>query len=231
MQDAQFPKVFDRLTSPDAGTPPAGGIPNDVAAKVARSVVKVQGQACDLIQEGSGFVARDDLVVTNAHVVAGERATEVFTPDGRRLDAVVVSFDPAVDLAVLRVDRLRLTVLDRADGALDERGAVFGYPGGGPQRESPARIAEEITARGRDIYHSAPTSRDVFVLAAALVPGDSGGPLVDDRGRIVGVAFAVDPSQSSTAYALTRAEVEAGLQRATKVGTTNAVGTGDCLVG
>jgi S1-C subfamily serine protease len=71
----------------------------------------------------------------------------------------------------------------------------------------------------------------VYVLAAALAPGDSGGPLVDDRGRVVGLAFAIDPSQSSTAYALTRAEIERGLARAASSGERNAVDTGPCLVG
>lgn len=231
VQDAQFPKVFERLTSPDVGQPPTSGVPAPVAAKVAPSVVKIEGRACDLIQEGTGWAAASNLVVTNAHVVAGERATEVFTPDGRRLDAVVVSFDPARDVAILRAEGLRLAVLSRADGAVDEKGTVFGYPGGGPQRESPARIAEEILAKGSDIYHSTPTRRDVFVLAAALAPGDSGGPVVDVQGRVVGVAFAVDPSEANTAYALTRGEIERPLERVIKSGASAAVDTGPCLVG
>jgi S1-C subfamily serine protease len=231
VQDAQFPKVFERLTSSDVGQPPTSGVPASVATKVAPSVVKIKGQACDLIQEGSGWAAGSDLVVTNAHVVAGERATEVFTPDGRRLGAVVVSFDSARDVAILQVEGLRLTVLSRADGHIDEPGAVFGYPGGGPLRESPARIAEEILAKGTDIYHSAPTRRDVFVLAAALAPGDSGGPLVDEEGRVVGVAFAIDPGEANTAYALTRTEIERPLKRAIESGASSAVDTGPCLVG
>jgi S1-C subfamily serine protease len=229
--DAPFPEVFDRLTSPDAGPPPTGPLPPDVSARVLPAVVRVEGQACDQIQQGSGFVGAADVVVTNAHVVAGEHATEVFTPDGRRLDAVVVGFDGDRDLAVLHVPGLGIAPLPRAGGEVDENGAVIGYPEGGPETESPARIAQDITAKGTNIYRNAETRRDVFVLAARLEPGDSGGPLLDARGRVVGIAFAVDPSSSTTAYALTRPEIEAGLASVLAAGATAAVDTGPCLVG
>src|SRR4029079_359127 len=85
-----FPEWFDTLSSPDAGTPPADGIPAEAAARVTRSTLLVEGQACDRIQEGTGFVAGANYVVTNAHVVAGERDTHVTTSDGRRLDSTVV---------------------------------------------------------------------------------------------------------------------------------------------
>src|SRR5204862_7843003 len=75
--DETFPEVFDTLTSPDAGSPPEGGLPRDVAQRVAGSAVKVEGNACDRVQEGTGFVAGPNLIVTNAHVVAGEARTRL----------------------------------------------------------------------------------------------------------------------------------------------------------
>ena len=54
------------------------------------------------------------------------------------------------------------------------------------------RIAEQIVARGTNIYRTASTERDVFVLAAVTAPGDSGGPVVDADGQVVGVLFAFD---------------------------------------
>ena len=229
--DAPFPQVFDRLVSPDAGSPPTVGLSAGVSARVRASVVKIEGRACDQIQQGSGFVVAENLVVTNAHVVAGERATEVVAPDGRRLPAVVVAFDPNRDLAVLRVNGLALVPLTRADGTVDVTGAVIGYPGGGPEDESPARVAQQIIAKGTNIYRDAKTTRDVFVLAARLMPGDSGGPLVDDHGRVIGLAFAVDPSNPTTAYALTDDEVTRGLSGTSTSGGAVAVDTGMCLVG
>ena len=98
-------------------------------------------------------------------------------------------------------------------------------------REAPARIAQEINARGTDIYRTGSTERDVFVLAAQLQPGDSGGPLVDTRGRVVGVAFAIDPSADTTSFALTTKEIDTVLDPVTRSDATTPVSTGACLVG
>jgi len=227
--DQSFPEVFDTLSSPDAGTPPGDGIPAEAAARVARSTLLVEGQACDRIQEGSGFVAGPNLVVTNAHVVAGERNTRVTTSDGRHLDTNVVAFDPNRDLAILRVPGLGLPALELGEGRVDDRGALFGHPGGGPLRQAPVRIAEQIVARGTDITRSIPTEREVFVLAAVTAPGDSGGPIVDPAGRVLGVMFAYDISRQTTAYALTRTELDTVLGPVLAGGTTASVATGDCL--
>ena len=67
--------------------------------------MQVEGPACGRIQEGSGFVVAGDLVVTNAHVVAGSTTTPVSARTASVLDADVVAFDPVRDLAVLRVAR------------------------------------------------------------------------------------------------------------------------------
>ena len=229
--DAPFPEVFERLTSPDAGVAPTTGLDPAVLARVSPSVVRIDGRACDRLQQGSGVVVADDVVLTNAHVVAGERSTTVTTEAGRKVTAVVVGFDPRRDLALLRAKGLGLAVPERGSIDVDERGAVLGYPGGGPLLESPARVAEQITARGTDIYRSTPTERDVFVLGAVLAPGDSGGPLFDAEGRVVGLAFAVDPGEQGTAYALTNDEVEAGVRSFLAAPVDRAVDTGPCLVG
>ena len=229
--EGPFPEVFSRLNGPGGvGAPPTRALAPDVAARVASSVLKIEGQACDQIQAGSGFVAGANLVVTNAHVVAGEPRTEVQTNDGRQLSATVVAFDPERDLAVLRVRNLRLFALPFADGGVGTTGAVFGHPGGGPLRIAPARIAETVNATGTDIYRTGHTTRRIHVLAANLAPGDSGGPLVDQQGRMVGVAFAVDPGQESTAYALTRGEVDSVLGPVL-AGREQAANTGPCVVG
>lgn len=229
---APFPEVFDLHNRPeDVGPPPGSGLSLEVSARVARSVVKIEGRACELIQQGTGWVVADDVVVTNAHVVAGEAETTVITSTSRRIDAVVVLFDANRDIAVLRVPGLGLDPLSRASTEVDTSGAVIGYPGGGSIQQSPARIAEEILAEGTDIYRRATTVREIFVLAAVLEPGDSGGPLLDQRGRVVGMAFAVDPGDSDTAYALTPDEVSDGINDVLGEGADTPVGTGGCLVG
>jgi S1-C subfamily serine protease len=228
--EAPYPQVFSPDDQPeDVGTPPVAGLSPAVDAAVRSAVVRVEGQACDQIQDGTGFVVSPGIVVTNAHVVAGEKDTSVFLPDGERMAARVVRFDPRRDLAVLRVPGLRLRSLQLGEGdaAAGTIGGVYGHPGGGPLKPTPARIAEKIDARGTDIYRTTPTQRSVFVLAARLQPGDSGAPLVDQAGYVIGIAFAIDPGADTTAYALTNDELRPAL---TAIPNRTAE-TGSCLVG
>ena len=73
----------------------------------------VLGTACGLGIEGSGWVARAGLVVTNAHVVAGAEGHRACELRGRQpgLDATVVAFDPRNDVAILRVPGLNAPAL------------------------------------------------------------------------------------------------------------------------
>ena len=214
--DNQFPEVFNSLRpGPSVGAVPTSNVLGPaVTARVAASTVRVEGQACNRLQEGSGFAAAPGLILTNAHVVAGEPAgaTSVLLPSGVRLAASVVLYDPNRDLALLMVPGLEQTPLHLATGTVGTTGAVFGHPGGQiALKVQPARIAEEVPATGRDLYDRHNTSRDVFVLAASLQPGDSGGALVDPQGNVVGVAFAIALDRSGTAYALTSREIDEAL--------------------
>ena len=69
----------------------------------------------------------------------------------------------------------------------------------------------------------------VFVLAAVTAPGDSGAPVVDAEGRVFGVMFAYDISRQTTAYALTRAELDAVLDPVVAGTAPAPSGTGACL--
>jgi Trypsin-like peptidase domain/Colicin V production protein len=225
--DDPFPTVFDRLQpAPDVGPPPAStGMTQDTADSVIPSVVKVEGEACSRIQEGTGFFVAEDLVVTNAHVVAGEDNTVIELSDGRDAEADVVAFDPARDLAVLRTS-VTGPPLPLTAGDVGNVGGVFGHPGGGPLEISPFEIGDEITARGRDIYDRSATERQVLVLASNLAPGDSGSALIDPSGTVVGVAFAIAPDEPGVAYALAIEELQAVLSGDLSVERD----TGGCLV-
>lgn len=223
----RFPEVFDALEpAPDVGAPPAAtGISAEVSARVVESTVKVEGVACDRLQDGSGFVVGDDLVVTNAHVVAGEESTEVERSDGTRVEAEVVAFDPERDLAVLSAPGLDRPALSVGDADEGDVGGVYGHPGGGPLEISPYEIAQEVQARGSDIYDRNATERAVFLLATELAPGDSGSALVNGDGEVVGVAFAIAPDRDDVGYALTDAELRAVLDG----DLSTPVDTGPCL--
>jgi len=225
---ANFPQVFNALRpAPNTGPPPAtSGLSLLVQNRVSASTVKVEGVACHRIQDGSGFAAALDTIVTNAHVVAGERQTSVILPDGRQLRATVVLFDSNRDLALLRVPGLGQTPLPVGKGGPGTTGAVFGHPGGQTRLAiSPAAVRQQVLAIGRDLYDTRETRRQVFILAADLAPGDSGGGLVNQSGTVVGVAFAIAPDRSGTAYALTTDELRPVLA----AGGAVAVNTGPCL--
>lgn len=225
-----FPEVFNEiLPSKDVGSPPASDpLPASLAGRVEESTVKVFGQACGRVQEGSGWTVANDLVVTNAHVVAGEPAgdTDVYLPDGVSKPATVVLYNPDVDLALLSVPGLGEPPLPLGTGYAGEKGAVFGHPNGQDALAvQPAIIAEEVTATGQDLYHTRNTSRDVFELAAVLTYGDSGSPLVTTGGKVVGIAFAIAPDRRTTAYALSTSELLPLLEQA----HSNPVSTEACL--
>lgn len=208
-----YPQVFEGLDrSPDVGpAPEASGFGPGQAEQVAESVVKITGEACNRVQEGTGFVVADGLVVTNAHVVAGEQTTSLERPGGGQVRATLVAFDPDRDLAVLRAPDLGMPALAQGESAVGQRGAVFGHPGGGPLEVSPFEVRQRIDAQGTDIYGSPGTTRDVLVLASDLAPGDSGSPLVDGSQQVVGVAFAIAPDRAGVSYAVSTDELDAVL--------------------
>ena len=224
--DTRFPDVFAALRpAPDVGPPPAeSGLSPSLARTVAASTYRVEGEACGRLQEGSSFVAAPGIVVTNAHVVAGQGTTVLIGTDGSRSPATVVHFDPETDLAVLQADvgGPPLPVDDTGVGSV---GAVFGYPGGGDLEISPFDVREEVEAVGRDLYGNGPTRRQVLILASELAPGDSGAALVDGNGAVVGVAFAIAPDRAGTAYALDTDELRAAL-----AAPRSLASTGPCLV-
>lgn len=225
----RFPQVFTERAPAQVGPPPAdSGLDAATAAGVGRSIVRVEAVACGRIQEGTGVVVGRELVLTNAHVVAGQESLRVEEPDGRERTASVVAFDSRRDLAVVAVRGLELPSLEMSTGAsIGDIGGVFGHPGGGGLAISPYRIDDALRARGRDLYDREDIDRDVLVLGAALEPGDSGAPLVAPDGIMVGLAFAVAPDGSEVAYALTVTEVEAFL--ATN-DVTVVVSSGPCVL-
>ena len=166
--------------------------PDVVAA--SRSVVRITGLACGLGIEGSGWIAGRELVVTNAHVVAGIERPQVDRGDNE-LTSAVVAFDTKNDIAVLRVPGLRGRPLALAD---PERGvpvALIGYPGNGPLTRIPGRLGGTSAFVSRDAYGRGPVTRTVTAIRGVVRPGLSGGPGVDARGRVRTTVFARRPAE------------------------------------
>jgi S1-C subfamily serine protease len=185
---------FPSVNGPDANVPaPTSRIARDPDVKrAADGVVKVLGSACGLGIEGSGWIARPGVVVTNAHVVAGEDDTVVqLHGEGPRLHAHAIAFDSKNDIAVLRVDGLGGRTLPIASQAPPGKSAaVLGFPRNGGYTVTPARIGATQQVISQDAYGRGPVTRQMLLLRGHVRHGNSGGPMVDARGRVVGTVFA-----------------------------------------
>ncbi len=226
-----FPEVFVGLPPAPAGpvNPPSEAQARRAFLAADQSTFRIVGTACGRIQEGSGFLVDDRLVVTNAHVVAGVEAPRVQAQDGGEFVGSVVAFDPDRDLAILRLasprgDELPLDAQPADRGAV---GAVIGYPGGGDLTGVKAAVRRALTAVGRDIYGRDTVEREIYELQTRVVPGNSGGPFVTPDGEAVGVVFAASTSNDGIGYALTMSELRPVLNRAR--GREGTVGTGACI--
>jgi S1-C subfamily serine protease len=227
---AGFTRVFaglePRFSAPVAD--PNSAEVTSITNRVRASMVKIEGIGCGGVLDGSGFVADNDLVVTNAHVVAGVRSPTVLDDAGRHA-AVVVGFNPNFDIAVLRVSGLAGEPLafTRPDAERAATGAVLGYPGGGPFASGAAAVRTSLPAVGRDIYGQGLVTRTVYELQARVRPGNSGGPFVLASGEVAGVVFARSVSDDNIGYALAASEVTPLVTAAAS--QTRSLSTGACV--
>jgi len=226
---------FDPLPSiagPNAPVkPPTRGILATAGVRHARaSVVRILGTACGLGVEGSGWVAGADLVVTNAHVVAGESDTVVQRGGtGQQLAASALVFDPHDDIAVLHVPGLGLPPVALARTAADGTAvAILGYPEDGPFDEEPGRIGQTQDISTEDAYGQGPVTRSVTPLRGRVRPGNSGGPLIDATGHVLGTVFAATTGTAvAGGLAVPEGVARAELHRAL-AGAGHPVSTGPC---
>ena len=217
--------------SPDVAAPAPRGALEPGVRIAARSAVRVLGTACGLAIEGSGWVAADGLVVTNAHVVAGERDTTVEL--GRHspgLTAQAVAFDARDDVAVLRVAGLAAPALSLAgDPAAGTAAAIVGYPENGPLTAEGARIGRTQTVLTDDAYGRGPVSRLLTPLRGRVRSGNSGGPVVDRAGRVLTTVFAGTLSGPRGGYGVANSTVAGVLERARqRAGAGLVTSTGGC---
>ncbi|HET7590653.1 MAG TPA: MarP family serine protease [Solirubrobacterales bacterium] len=204
--------------------PPDAKIASDPDVRRASdSVVRVLSTACGLGIEGSGWAVEPEIVVTNAHVIAGADDTTITTQDGVELDATPIYYRPKQDLALLRVGAALPALPVEPHRREGEDAAVLGYPENGPYTLEPARVGETRATISEDSYGNGPVERTITALSGAVRSGNSGGPLVDGDGRVVGTVFAATTSGPHGGFAIPAEQVSAALEH-----TSDAVSTGPC---
>ena len=147
---------------------------------------------------GSGFVIEDGYIMTNAHVISGARRIQIVLPadnaDGRLATALsgktrlvtaqIVGVTTELDLALLKVDGLKLPALPLATYS-DVRQGEMVFAFGSPNGLRNSLTSGLVSAVARQV---SPDSPQIFVQTDAPInPGNSGGPLVNIRGEVVGV--------------------------------------------
>jgi hypothetical protein len=220
---------FPRIEGPDANVaPPDSRIARDAdVQRAGASVVRVLGTACGLGVQGSGWVAADGVVVTNAHVVAGQDDTAVQVEgEGERLEAEAIWFDSRNDLAVLDVPGLVgvPALRRRVNGRVGAPAAILGFPENGPYDLQPSRLGDTQSVISQDAYGRGPVERSITSVRGLVRSGNSGGPVVDAEGRVLTTVFATsvsDPGQSG--FGVPASIVEDALDRA-----HGPVDTGPC---
>jgi S1-C subfamily serine protease len=215
---------FPAITGPSAPVAPPD--PRLVSApgvqRAAPSVVRVLGTACGVGVEGTGWVGRPGLVVTAAHVVAGQDDTVVELQSGDDQRAQVVAFDRRNDIAVLRVRELGLRALPLVPARPGAPVVVLGFPENGPFTATPARIGRTAVVLAEDAYGTGPVTRAITSLRGRVRHGDSGAPAVDARGAVESTIFA------SRLGAVGGYGVPADVVRAALNSARGPVSTGDC---
>src|SRR5207247_3871237 len=188
--------------------------------RAAPSVVRVVGTACGLGGGGSGWVYRRGLVVTAAHVVAGQTDTTVQPLNtSSRLRATAVAYDRRNDVAVLLVPGLDARPLRLANPVSGTPVAILGYPEDGPFDAEPGRIGRTTPVLPRP-RKSLP--RLVTSVRGRVRHGNSGGPAVDARGSVLTMIFAAQTG-TQAGYG-----IPAELIRAAAAYVGAAVSTGSC---
>ena len=181
-----------RGPEPDVSAPDRAIARDPDVRAAGDSVVRITGTACGLGVEGSGWVAGDGIVVTNAHVVAGQEDTVVQVAGvGSSLDADAIAYDPRNDVAVLRVEGLsapRLPLVEDPESGTS--GAILGFPENGPYDVRAARIGSTREVRSEDAYGRGPVERPMTPIRGLVRSGNSGGPVVDGEGRVLTTVFA-----------------------------------------
>ena len=154
-------------------------------------------------REGSGsgfFIDKAGYLLTNFHVVDGADRLTVTLGDGRSFRAELIGFDPAIDIALLKIpatEDLPVAVLGNSD-SLQPGQWVCAI--GNPLGYVHSVTVGVVSFLGRKLFDS---SLDAYIQTdAAISLGNSGGPLIDARGHVVGMTTAISAQAANIGFAI-----------------------------
>ena len=166
-----------------------GGIPDEMLERfgIPRQYREMPQQKRETVSYGSGFILKDNYILTNFHVV--EDATEVIVSlsDRREFIAEIVGVDPLSDLALLKVEGKNLPQVN-AGNSDDLKVGDWVVAIGSPFSFDFSVTAGIVSAKGRSIQNNNIGNYVPFLQTdVAINPGNSGGPLFDLDGKVVGI--------------------------------------------
>jgi len=180
---------------------------------------------------GSGFIiSTDGFIATNKHVVDDKSASyTVFTNDGKKYAARVVAYDPAQDLAIVKIDASGLPTVTLGDSDAAQLGQTSIAIGNalGEFRNTVSvgvisGLSRNITASGGRSAGGSETIQGVIQTDAAINPGNSGGPLLNLRGEVIGINTAVAQGAQNIGFAIPINQAKRDITSVKQSGTIQA---------
>jgi serine protease Do len=166
-----------------------GGIPDEMLERfgIPRQYREMPQQKRESVSYGSGFILKDNYILTNFHVVEDAIEVIVSLSDRREFIAQIVGVDPLSDLALLKVEGNNLPQV-KTGNSDDLKVGDWVVAIGSPFSFDFSVTAGIVSAKGRSIQNNNIGNYVPFLQTdVAINPGNSGGPLFDLDGKVVGI--------------------------------------------
>lgn len=159
---------------------------DSIERQVSEFTLRLRNINCTEAQTGSGFAIDNQTLVTNRHVVDGAETLQVNTWKGDTLEVGIAEVSGDEDIAIVRTEEPlpEVAELAKEDPSVGEKVTVVGYPEGG--------ALTFVDGTVLDYRDDSRLGGYVLRTEAEVKLGNSGGPLIDEKGKVVGVVFAIE---------------------------------------